>query len=60
MGGIRSTCGGKECIRDFVRRPEGRRPGVHGMIILKRIFKQWDGAWTELRLLWRGTGGSLL
>jgi hypothetical protein len=39
----------------LVWRPDGKRPlgrqGVAGRIILKRIFKTWNGeAWT--RLLW--------
>jgi hypothetical protein len=39
---------------DFVGRPEGRRPledlGVYRRIILKWIFKTWDGEmdWTDL------------
>jgi hypothetical protein len=35
--------------------------GVDGRIILKSIFKKWDGgAWTELSWLRIGTGGGLL
>jgi len=35
--------------------------GVNWRIILKRIFKKWDGAaWTELLRLRIGTGGGLL
>jgi hypothetical protein len=34
--------------------------GVDGKIILKLIFKKWDGAWTELTWLRIGTGGGLL
>ena len=29
---------------------------MEGMIILKRIFKKWDGAWTGLFWLRVGTG----
>jgi len=33
---------------------------VDGMIILKRIFKNWNGVWTGLLFLRRGTSGGLL
>jgi hypothetical protein len=32
-----------------------RHPGVDERIILKRIFKKWDGAWTGLSWLRIGT-----
>jgi hypothetical protein len=34
-------------------------PDVYGRIILKCIFKKWDGAWTRLSWLRIGTGGGL-
>jgi hypothetical protein len=47
-------------------RPQGKRPlgrpiGADGRIILKCIFKKWDGkAWTGLLWLKIGTFGGLL
>jgi hypothetical protein len=37
-----------------------RDPGVDERIILKLIFKKWDGAWTGLNWLRIRTGGGLL
>jgi len=34
--------------------------GVDGRIILKKILKKWDGAWTGLTWLRVGIGGGLL
>jgi hypothetical protein len=49
--------------RVLVGRPEGKRPlGRHrldGLIILKCIFKTWDGVWIRLAWLRIGTGGGL-
>jgi hypothetical protein len=54
----------RDVYRILVGRPEGRRPlgrpTWSGRIILKCIFKKWDGAWTGLRWLRIGTGGGLL
>jgi hypothetical protein len=66
MGGACSTYGEKEVRTGFswgdLR--EGDHlgdPAVDGRIILKWVFKKWDGgAWTGLSWLRIGTGGGLL
>jgi len=46
------------CLRE---RDYFKDPGVDGRIILKRIFKKWDGeAWSGLFWLRIGTDGGLL
>jgi hypothetical protein len=47
--------------RILVGKPEGRDPDVDGRIILRGIFKKWEGVvgtgWSGLRI---GTGGGHL
>jgi hypothetical protein len=46
-GHVARMGGKKRCVQDLVGRPEGRRllgrPRRRWRIILKRIFKTWDG-----------------
>jgi hypothetical protein len=42
------------------KRANFRELGVDGWIILRSIFKKWNGAWTGLVWLKMGTGGVLL
>jgi len=56
---------GRGACRVLVRRSKGKRPfgrlRHNGRIILKWIFKLWDGkAWTELLWLRIGTDGRCL
>jgi hypothetical protein len=65
MGGACSTYGERAVHTEFwwgdLREGDHLRdPGLDGRIILKWIFKKWDGAWTELSWLRIGTGGGLL
>ena len=66
MGGACSTHGGQErCIQGFGGRSEGKNhledPGVDDRILLKCIFKKWDGeVCTGLICLRIGTGNGRL
>jgi hypothetical protein len=54
----------KGAYRILVAKPEGQGPleypSLDGRIILKWIFKTWNGAWTGSILLRIGTGDGLL
>jgi len=58
----------REAHRVLVEKPEGKRPpgdhlddpGVNGRIILRSIFRKWDGALSGLIWLRIGTHGRLL
>jgi hypothetical protein len=54
----------KGAYRVLVGKPERKilleRPGVGGMIILKWIFRKWNGGWSGLICVIIGTGGGLL
>jgi hypothetical protein len=66
MGGACSACGEKRSVnRVLVGKPEDKRPlerpSVDGRIILRWIFRKWDGGvWTRLSWLRIGTGGGQL
>jgi hypothetical protein len=64
----RIRCAGQEaCTGDresaytiLMGRHEGKRPLERWEVILKWIFKKWDGGWTGFIWLKKGTGGWLL
>jgi hypothetical protein len=65
MGGACSTYGEREVHTgywwgDLREGDHMRDSGVDGRIILKSIFKVWDGAWTGFSWLRIGRGGGFL
>jgi hypothetical protein len=66
MSGACSTYGARRVVYGFlVGKPKRKTPledpGVDGRIILRRIFRKWDGeAWAGLIWLRVGTGGGLV
>jgi hypothetical protein len=64
MSGACSTYGGREVHTRFwqgnLRENDHLEdPGVDGRIILRWIFRKWDGAWSVLIWLRFGTGSGL-
>jgi hypothetical protein len=65
MGGACSTYGGEErCMQGVLwgnvsERGHSEDIGVDGQLILRWIFRKWDGAWTGLIWLRIGISGEL-
>ena len=65
MGGTCCTYGRRDVHKVLVGKPDGKRPlgrpNLDGRIILRRIFRKWEGVvgtgWSWLRI---GTGGGRL
>ena len=50
------------CLGNLSERDHLEHPGVDGRVIVRRIFRKWNGggAWTGLIWLTTGTDGGLL